>query len=340
MSSIDEYLKKILASKYGKDVRQSIHDAIDKIDEIAEGAQSSATTSANAAKSSASAAKASETNASASVTNANNAYISSRSYAVGGTGTRAGEDTDNAYYYYERCKDIASGSGLIPCGTIKFADIPTKGLTRGEMYNIKDAFTSDSRFADGAGISYPAGSNIYWLGEAWDVMSPDMSNYLLKTGDSLNNTVSFTDAAAEANLASGETHSVLFGKISKGLKALRSDITSLNTHLTEEISNRRNALSLYCPRFVNDTDLLKAIAAARTEKGDFILTCACFDGNKKEMAILKSIGSNYVYCIFFANRGIWNKHYDCIAITTANMWLLGITDNDTSLEVNNKVVIK
>lgn len=37
-------------------------------------------------------------------TEANELYISTKSYAVGGTGTRSGEDTDNAKYYYEKSK--------------------------------------------------------------------------------------------------------------------------------------------------------------------------------------------------------------------------------------------
>lgn len=243
MSSIDEFLKKILASRYGKDVRQSIHDAIEKIDEIAEDAQTGATASASEAKASASEASSSESNASASATDANNSYLSSRSYAVGGTGTREGEDTDNSYYYYQKVKAIASGSGLIPSGTIAFAEIPTKDLVRGEMYNIKDAFTSDERFVDGAGIDYPAGTNIYWIDDKWDVMSPDMSNYLLKTGDTITNTTTFTDSASMEDLKSGETHGVLFGKISTALKTLAEKIPVLADKLTTDEENISTAQS-------------------------------------------------------------------------------------------------
>lgn len=243
MSSIDEFLKKILASRYGKDVRQSIHDAIEKIDEIAEDAQTGAKASASEAKASASEASNSESNASASATDANNSYLSSRSYAVGGTGTREGEDTDNSYYYYQKVKAIASGSGLIPSGTITFAEIPTKDLVRGEMYNIKDAFTSDERFADGAGIDYPAGTNIYWIDDKWDVMSPDMSNYLLKTGDTITNTTTFTDSASMEDLKSGETHGVLFGKISTALKTLAEKISALADKLTTDEGNISTAQS-------------------------------------------------------------------------------------------------
>lgn len=46
-----------------------------------------------------------------------------QSYAVGGTGSRDGEDTDNAQYYYEQVKRVSQGlNGIIPMGTVEFAD--------------------------------------------------------------------------------------------------------------------------------------------------------------------------------------------------------------------------
>ena len=37
MSNIDKYLEDIQNAKYGKDVRQSIHDAIKEVDSVADG---------------------------------------------------------------------------------------------------------------------------------------------------------------------------------------------------------------------------------------------------------------------------------------------------------------
>ena len=53
MSNIDEFLQKILSARYGKDVRQSIHDAIEEIDKVADTAQNSATKAADNAANSA-----------------------------------------------------------------------------------------------------------------------------------------------------------------------------------------------------------------------------------------------------------------------------------------------
>ena len=50
MSNIAEFLQKILSARYGKDVRQSIHDAIEEVDKVADTAQNSATKAAEAAR--------------------------------------------------------------------------------------------------------------------------------------------------------------------------------------------------------------------------------------------------------------------------------------------------
>lgn len=55
-------------------------------------------------------AKTSETNAKTSETNASSSASKSQSYAVGGTGTRTGEDSDNAKYYAEQASNSASSA--------------------------------------------------------------------------------------------------------------------------------------------------------------------------------------------------------------------------------------
>lgn len=53
MSKIQTFLQNILSARYGKDVRQSIHDAIEEIDKVADTAKGSATESAESARKSA-----------------------------------------------------------------------------------------------------------------------------------------------------------------------------------------------------------------------------------------------------------------------------------------------
>lgn len=97
--------------------------------------------------------------------------ILSKSYAVGGTGKRENEDSDNAKYYYEQTKQISQGiNGIVPMGTVAFADLPNSNIVNNAMYNVSDAFTSDARFNDGGGIYYGPGNNVIWTAEGkWDV---------------------------------------------------------------------------------------------------------------------------------------------------------------------------
>ena len=64
MANIKEYLAQILSARYGKDVRQAIHDSIKDINDIATGAQDSATAAAGKAVEKANEALASSQNAS------------------------------------------------------------------------------------------------------------------------------------------------------------------------------------------------------------------------------------------------------------------------------------
>ena len=215
MANISTFLQAIMSARYGKDVRQSIHDGIKAINdevaadkneviaskEAAENAATAASTSAQEASASESAAKKSENAAAASesaaATSAQKASASesaakksetaaaasksaastsaqtaidkatlAKSYAVGGTGTRAGEDTDNAKYYMTQAEKQTGG-------------IPTKL----------------SQLENDAG-------------------------FIAEDGDGSGLTVGFTEAAARENIASGENTGTLMGKIKKWLADL------------------------------------------------------------------------------------------------------------------------
>lgn len=346
MSKIQGYLQNIMQAVYGKDVRQSIHDAIEMIDSVADTAKDSATASAKmaetmaenagkyadeaqtcvvAAATSEANAKASETAVKASEnaakTSADNAVASetavaeskdaaaaseanaktseevagrsaevatekaaaadqsadtaaekaeiatekaaeivgkaeavaasatkAESYAVGGTGSREGEDTDNAAYYYRQAKSISESfaGALRPMGTVAFASLPAlTAVTAGDMYNISDEFTTTDDFKEGAGSVIPAGANIYKTSDGkWDVLagtpvtgvkgakevayhrgnvSLSAANIgaVAEDGDASDTTVTFSAAAERANITTGEKLSALFSKIAKWLSDLK-----------------------------------------------------------------------------------------------------------------------
>lgn len=69
------------------------------------------------------------------------------------------------------CKDVANGlnSGFIPIGTITFAELATAEKATGFTYNISDNFVTDETFREGAGMSYNAGTNVYYTADGqWD----------------------------------------------------------------------------------------------------------------------------------------------------------------------------
>lgn len=197
-----------------------------------------------------------------------------QSYAVGGTGSREGEDSDNAKYYYQQAKDISEGlkGGLQPHGTVAFADLPAlTDVSTGWMYNISDEFTTTDDFKEGAGNVIPAGANIYKTSDdKWDVLAGTpvtgikgvnedsfrRGNVVLTAenvgavptgGDTAENTATFTssdvaDGSASAwttvsKLSSGEKHSSIFAKVSQMFKNVRYLYKMLGTTDISKIGN-------------------------------------------------------------------------------------------------------
>lgn len=72
--------------------------------------------------------------------------------------------------------DSKISSVYTPKGSIAFASLPTaaEGLI-GDVYNITDAFTTTAAFIEGAGKTYPAGTNVVCVKEGsnykWDVLA-------------------------------------------------------------------------------------------------------------------------------------------------------------------------
>ena len=171
------------------------------------------------------------------------------SYAVGGTGSREGEDSDNAKYYYQQAKDVSEGlkGGLQPHGTCTFADLPALAdVNAGWMFNISDEFTTTDDFKEGSGNVIPAGANIYKTSDGkWDVLAGTpvtgvkgakeaayrRGNVNLtaadvgavaEDGDASDVAVTFSTADERTNIATGEKLSALFGKIAKWLSELKT----------------------------------------------------------------------------------------------------------------------
>lgn len=59
-----------------------------------------------------------------------------------------------------------------------------------------------------------------------------------KSGDSKDNSVTFTEASTDTDIISGEKHSVLFGKISKSIKTLRNDVNKSTYNGIEKLKTK------------------------------------------------------------------------------------------------------
>lgn len=106
MADLSTYLVKILSAVYGEEVRGAIHDAIAAMNEESTSAMTYAKDAQDSAYNSADSAADSQANASISESEAEKSKTEAKSWAVGGTGTRSGENTNNAKYWSERAEDL------------------------------------------------------------------------------------------------------------------------------------------------------------------------------------------------------------------------------------------
>lgn len=142
-------------------------------------------------------------NASAYAQSANAKSVLAESYAVGGTGTREGEDTDNAKYYMEQAKLQTGGIPTKVSELENDAGYITKKVS--DLTNYYDKNTVDKKIDA--------------------IPKTDLTNYLTKTGDGSNLTAAFEEATTLEELTTGEKLSSIFGKLKLAVKNLKSLIS-------------------------------------------------------------------------------------------------------------------
>lgn len=146
-------------------------------------------------------------NASAYAQSANAKSVLAESYAVGGTGTREGEDTDNAKYYMEQAKQQTGGIPTKVSELENDAGYITKKVS--DLTNYYDKTTVDEKIDE--------------------IPKTDLTNYLTKTGDGSNLTAAFEEATTLEELTTGEKLSSIFGKLKLAVKNLKSLISLIGT---------------------------------------------------------------------------------------------------------------
>lgn len=251
-------------AKDSEDAAKLSEDNAAASEAAAEESKEAAAGSAQSAAGSAEDAKASEDAAEASADQAEDFSLMSKSYAVGTDGqVRPGDPTDNSKYYSDLAQYLtdeaaklldqaqklisaATSGALIPSGTVAFENLPTEPQV-GYMYNISNSFVTDDRFAEGPGIQYNPGANVYWTKDGqWDVMIGVQVTGVKGAAESFyrqgnvniapadiglgnvpnvitnDQTPTFSQAATRENIASGNKMSVIMGKIMKWFADLKT----------------------------------------------------------------------------------------------------------------------
>lgn len=171
-------------------------------------------------------------NASAYAQSANAKSVLAESYAIGGTGTREGEDTDNAKYYMEQAKLQTGG-------------IPTKvSELENDVGYITKSVSNLTNYYDKTSVDKKIDA----------IPKTYLTNYLTKTGDGSNLTAAFEEATTLDELTTGEKLSSILGKIKLAVKNLKSLIGLIGTTdistigdgtVTGGLSDVNGKLSLY-----------------------------------------------------------------------------------------------
>lgn len=137
-------------------------------------------TYATQAAASAGTAASSAADASGSALSSQTDALKSEGFAVG---QQNGQDVPSTSPYYENnakyWSDLAaqyaqSFSGLKFMGSIAYSQIPASGMSNGDWYDINEAFVTDSRFEEGAGLACAAGTDIVWVEQdgKWNILTP------------------------------------------------------------------------------------------------------------------------------------------------------------------------
>lgn len=166
----------------------------------AEQAASSATAAAGSATAAGQSASAAEQSATQAEQNASAAATSAGQAAQSASAAQASAD---------RAQQIVDGIGDVytPVGSIPYAQLPAtpSQAERGYVYNITDSFTTDSRFVEGAGLQYAAGTNVAVVLNGsqymYDVLGGmvDLSNYAQTNGSYPNMSVGKATSDGDGN---------------------------------------------------------------------------------------------------------------------------------------------
>lgn len=141
------------------------------------------------------------------------------------------EYVQKAKDYADEAKNYATAwtGSLLPQGDITFAQLPTFGMIKGYLYCITNFFNTDSRFEEGVGYFYPAGTCVYWTeNNQWKCLSGVLSRQIsqadydnLSEVEKNNGTIYYIDDGDnEIKLASSIINGLMSNKDKKKLDGI------------------------------------------------------------------------------------------------------------------------
>lgn len=236
--------------------------------------------------------------------NAENMADISKSYAVGDTGVRLGEDIDNSKYYSEIAKieadraklEADKAESVVNIGvatTEKAGIVKPDGTTitvdeNGTIHSVGGGTADYNSLENKPSIN---GVELFGNKTTSDLgINQAIGNKLDKTGDSKDNTVTFTQESERSNITSNEKHSTIFGKIAKWFSDLKtvafsgsyndlsnkptiptkvSELENDSGYATDEELKKTTELAALNKQTLGygKKNLLKVTAATRTIKG-------------------------------------------------------------------------
>ena len=223
-----------LAASYAMSAKDSALAAAASEESVAANAAAAALSEQNAAASEANA-KASEEASALSEANAADSAALSESWAVGGTGTRDGEDEDNSKYYAEQAANSASEAAtsevnaegfMMATATYASSASDSAESAQAVLERISAAYTykgsvdtyADLLALDTSGLSVgdtynvvndestnTTGMNYAWDGESWDSLGSTIDMSLYSTTEEMESYVEGLGYATSSDLSSLET---------------------------------------------------------------------------------------------------------------------------------------
>ena len=300
---------------------QSANTATQKASEAAESANIASTKAEQATEG----ANTSTQKASEALNSAENAKLSedksvenaklSESYAVGGTGTRTGEDTDNAKYYNQQASDNADRAKEEADRASSIANI---GIATTEKAGIVKPDGETIRVDPDGTIHADRGTTSYTDLENKPTIN-DIELNGNKTIDELGglteeSTVSFTEAEERTNIEATDNVKGIFGKVRKWFADLKAVAFSGSY---SDLSNRPSPLDTY------------EEITANTESGKFAGALGVQEGFTQ---LTTSLVKTYIH---LENLGL-GTYEELISQSST----LTVTDIVNAMPLNSKLVLQ